>query len=238
MKPRKPIVVAGHQPNYFPWFGFFEKMLKSDVFVFSDDVQYPKQCYTNRTEILINGRPVYLTLAVRKGNDQRIADKKYLKDKRELKKLVNTLNINIRRLPHGKEIDPIIDTFIKKYDELETVAELNIYMNQFIAGLFGISPEIKLGTDLELDQYRKNNRLIRRCQLLGASVYLCGAGADGYQDEAQINAAGIDLRRIEYAIGKEILGGDLPYSILVGIARIGIEPIREAVEKYKNDRVQ
>ena len=34
--------VAIHQPEHFPYMGFFEKMSVADVFVILDDVQYKK----------------------------------------------------------------------------------------------------------------------------------------------------------------------------------------------------
>ena len=33
-------IVAIHQPNFFPWLGFFDKIRRADVFVFLDDVSY------------------------------------------------------------------------------------------------------------------------------------------------------------------------------------------------------
>jgi len=35
-------VVAIHQPNFFPWLGYFDKMARSQCFVFLDDVQIQK----------------------------------------------------------------------------------------------------------------------------------------------------------------------------------------------------
>ena len=117
--------------------------------------------------------------------------------------------------------------------EYESIGQLNSHMNSYIANLLGITTETRLGTDLKLEPYHKNERLIHRCQLLDSTVYLCGQGADSYQDEAQINAAGITLRRIDYSIGKDVFGDDLQYSILVGIARIGVQTIKQAIEEYK-----
>ena len=36
------IKVAIHQPEHFPYMGFFQKMEYSDVFIILDDVQYSK----------------------------------------------------------------------------------------------------------------------------------------------------------------------------------------------------
>lgn len=229
-------LVAGHQPNFLPWFGYFEKMLKAEIFVYSDDVQYPKQSYTNRVAIPVGRSSTFLTLPVRKGGDLRIADKQYVKDPATCKKLVKTLEINFGGLPCYNDILPILEEFVRAYGVLETVADLNITMNQFIAGLFGIHTPVRRGTELGLEAYHRNERLIERCRVLGSRRYLCGQGADGYQDERMLEAAGIHLERIEYDLGRELFGEDLRYSVLFGIAKFGLGPIRDAVARHSATR--
>ena len=227
------IVVAGHQPNFLPWFGFFEKMLKCDVFVYSDDVQYPKQCYTNRVQMLVGGAPVYLTLAVTKGNDMRIADKLFLRDEVACKKLIKTLRLNLGGLPHFGDVVPIIDEIEKAFWLSPHIAAFNVHMNQFIARAMGIHTEVRLGTELGLEHYHRNERLAERCRLLNSDIYLCGQGADSYQDEKFLNAAGVELRRIDYVLGRTVFGEDLPFTVLQGIARQGLFKIRAAVDAYR-----
>ncbi|PIR50149.1 hypothetical protein COU79_01025, partial [Candidatus Peregrinibacteria bacterium CG10_big_fil_rev_8_21_14_0_10_54_7] len=45
------MIAAIHQPNYLPWSGYFHKMVKADVFVFLDNVQFTKNSYQNRAKI-------------------------------------------------------------------------------------------------------------------------------------------------------------------------------------------
>ena len=44
--------IAIHQPEHFPYMGFFEKMDIADVFVILDDVQYKKNNWQNRNKFL------------------------------------------------------------------------------------------------------------------------------------------------------------------------------------------
>src|SRR3989338_6721786 len=149
-------VVAGHQPNFLPWFGYFEKMLKCDIFVYSDDVQYPKQCYTNRVEMLMGKTPGYLTLPVAKGGDARIADKQFIRDDAICEKLLKTLRLNLGGYSHFKDIEPIIDEFGLAHRQYQMVADFNIHMNQYLAGMMGIKTPFRRGTDLGLEDYHRN----------------------------------------------------------------------------------
>ena len=45
------MIVGIHQPNFFPWLGFFDKMVHCDVFILLDDVQFIKRGYQNRVQL-------------------------------------------------------------------------------------------------------------------------------------------------------------------------------------------
>ena len=49
-------IFTGHQPNAFPYLGYFYKMYKSDVFVIDDDVQFSSGGYQNYNFIKANGK--------------------------------------------------------------------------------------------------------------------------------------------------------------------------------------
>jgi len=218
-------VVAGHQPNFFPWFGYFEKMIKSDIFVFSDDVQFPKRCYVNRVEIPIRGMPAYLTLPVVKGSGEKIYEKKYLKDGATLKKILKTIEINLGMYPYASDLQPILEEFSTAYYRYDCLGELNINMNQYLARAFRIQSNFREGTELGLDTFKKNERLIQRCKILGASTYLCGVGAKAYQDDNLLLNEGIRLNRLDYSLTKKLMGDDIRYSVLLGIAKRGMKSI-------------
>ena len=43
--------IAIHQPNFIPWFPYFEKMAQCDIFVLLVDCQFEKNNFTNRVNI-------------------------------------------------------------------------------------------------------------------------------------------------------------------------------------------
>jgi hypothetical protein len=58
------MLVAIHQPNYFPWLGYLDRMAKADLFVVLDHVQFERRSYQNRIQILLEGEPRWLTVPV------------------------------------------------------------------------------------------------------------------------------------------------------------------------------
>ena len=59
------MILASHQPNFFPYLGFFYNMNKADIFVFSDDVKFAKKNFQNYTNIKsTTGEMLRLTVPV------------------------------------------------------------------------------------------------------------------------------------------------------------------------------
>ena len=63
----KAMKVAIHQPQFFPYPGFFHKLGCADAFVIMDDVQYDKR-FTNRNRILAPQGPMWLTVPIDKAD--------------------------------------------------------------------------------------------------------------------------------------------------------------------------
>ena len=62
--------ISIHQPMYIPWVPYFFKLIHSDVFVFFDDVQYPRsKNFNNRNYIKSLNGPVLLTIPIKKRSD-------------------------------------------------------------------------------------------------------------------------------------------------------------------------
>jgi len=57
--------VAIHQPQYFPYPGFFHKLSMADILVIMDDTQYDKR-FTNRNKIVTTNGFVWLSVPINK----------------------------------------------------------------------------------------------------------------------------------------------------------------------------
>src|SRR5262245_11262834 len=52
------------QPGYLPWLGFFDQLVRADLFVYYDDVQYDKGGWRNRNRIKTPTGPIWLTVPI------------------------------------------------------------------------------------------------------------------------------------------------------------------------------
>ena len=90
--------VAIHQPEHFPYLGFFQKMKESDFFIFLDDVKFKKNNFQNRNRFLNkNGNEEWFTVPVeKKANSKLIKDVLVAEDSGWKKKLIIKKHINVK----------------------------------------------------------------------------------------------------------------------------------------------
>ncbi|MEW6675226.1 MAG: WbqC family protein, partial [Nitrospirota bacterium] len=55
-------IVSIHQPYFMPWLGYFDKIQRSDYFVFLDTVQFKKNEFQNRNRIRTSQGTLWLTV--------------------------------------------------------------------------------------------------------------------------------------------------------------------------------
>ncbi len=190
------MIVGIHQPHYFPWMGYFDKMAKSDKFILLDDVQLEKGSYMYRNRILNSqGKIIYLTIS---GEKHGFLDKQYREilstnDSEWLEKHINEIYRAYSSSPFFNEIwSSIEDLFATKEN---TICDYCVRSIIRIKDLLDIPTLIVMQSELPSDDtMRKNDLVINLCKTIGADRYLSGNGARKYTDEQSFQDAGIILR--------------------------------------------
>jgi hypothetical protein len=73
------MIVSIHQPHFFPWLGYLDRMRRCDLFVLLDHVQFERQNYQNRVRIKTRAGPRWLIAPVQqRSRAERIIDKRLL----------------------------------------------------------------------------------------------------------------------------------------------------------------
>jgi hypothetical protein len=177
-------ICAIHQPNFFPWAGFFDKIRKADVFIFLDDVAYPKSgsgsgSWCNRVKLLNSKQPSWYGLPIKKASGiQLIKDVNFSDKEFHLNKLKKSLQCNYTKSPFYVEVMNEIESLINF--ESNSLTEYNINAITKLSQLLGFQTQFVRQSDLSHHQH-STELLIELVQQVEADTYLCGGGASGYQ---------------------------------------------------------
>ena len=187
--------VGIHQPDYIPWLGLFYKMYLSDVFVHLDDAQYSNEAAHNFNVIKTPQGALRLKFPVEVKFGDPINE---VRPKYELKwneKHLKTIEMNYSKAPFFKETFPELrELFMTQFP---SVSELNININEFIAGKFGIKPKFVRSSQLDIETKREE-KVIDLTLAVGGTRYISGNGARAYQTESHFTDRGVELWYLDY----------------------------------------
>ena len=190
------MIVAIHQPNFFPWLGYFAKIATCDKFVILDNVQLPKTggTWSNRVKIMIGGEAKWLTApivrnyhGVRNINEVEFDCRIKWRDK-----ILKTLDANYRKCPFFVETMDMVGSLIEYPDN--NMASYNIHLILSIAQAIGVEREKFVLSSSFPSDLSSNDLLVHLTRACGGIIYMCGGGADSYQDEDVFKKSGITLR--------------------------------------------
>lgn len=207
------VIVSIHQPNYIPWIGYFDKMSKSDVFVFLDSVEYSRGSVINRNKIRNATGWNWLTIPVNNKDTSKPICEVRFADTKWWKKHYTSLVGAYSKCEYFEEYFPY---FSQLYNEQQysTIADLNIDIIQYLAESFSIDVKFIRSSEMNIDSsLQKNELLIDILQKLNADVYISGTGSKDYMDEAMFQENGISViyNSFKPFIYRQRWGGFEPY---------------------------
>jgi hypothetical protein len=188
-------VVAIHQPTFFPWLGYFNKIARADLFIVLDNVQFSKKGGTwgNRVKLLVGGEPAWVTMPVVRNYHGVRNYAEMLIDNQSMwrEKLLKTIETNYRRAPYFAEVFPQLAALIN--NPTARLTEYNLSAIIWLARAFQIDvSKLILGSTLRA-QGSATDLLVSMVKAVDGTSYLCGGGAGGYQEDERFREAGLKL---------------------------------------------
>ena len=177
------MIIAIHQPNYLPYLGFFDKMLKADHFVILDDAQFSKGDFHNRNRINTAAGPKWLTIPV-KGTFMPIKDIVIKKSHRfsGMKWSEYHLKLIKENYLKTKYFEILFSRLEEIYkQEYEKLLEVNLALIFLLKELFEIKTPVCLSSKLGIRR-SSTQRLIDICNYFSAETYLSGKSGPDYMD--------------------------------------------------------
>ena len=182
--------VAGHQPNYLPWAGYFYKMVVCDDFVLGDDIALSRGSFTNRTRVKTVSGVVWLTVPCHYVSGVTPIKHVPIADGKWRMKHLNTLETNYREAPYLADYMPRLRELILA-DE-GGLCDLNMRLIKQLAEWLDISCSFHMSSALGSSGTR-DDRIIDQVLQLGGHTYLSGTGGANYQSEAKFKAANLNV---------------------------------------------
>jgi hypothetical protein len=187
-------IVGIHQPNFFPWLGYFDKIINSDVFVLLDDVQFPKKggTWSNRVKLINGKKDIWLTAPVdRSYHGTRLISEIEFKTSCFKEKAFSIVSDCYNKHYYYEELEELIKTMF--LNPAMVVSDYNLEVLKSFCDLLGIDKNKILKMSCLNYTGRSNELLISLTQSVGGNTYMYGGGASGYHDEKCYFEAGVNL---------------------------------------------
>lgn len=188
------VTVGIHQPCFLPYYGYFQKIFESDIFVFLDDTQFSNNNYQNYNYIVTPQGLSKVKVPVKKHFGDKICHTCINYETDWINKLKKTIEYNYKRAEHYSEGSELVFSALDKTPR--TLSELNIDIVTSIAQRMGITTEFKLASDITKEG-KGTEQLISIIKALKASEYLSGNGAKAYQQEEKFESEDIRLKYVK-----------------------------------------
>lgn len=189
-------IVTIHQPQYFPWLGYFDKLSRADVFVSLGDVQFIKNEYKNRTRVKGAGGVQWLTVPVHYHLGQTFAEVRPADEQPWRKKHIDTLRACYGKTPHFARYETEVSALLSQpWDSLDTLSRATV---DFCCKALGIKVPAFCSSDIADKSDDQTQRLVDICKHFGATHYLSGPSGREYLREDTFVAAGIAVIYHDY----------------------------------------
>lgn len=185
--------VAIMQPYLFPYIGYWQLVNAVDMFISFDDVNYIKKGWINRNNILINGEPHLLTLALNKASqNKKINDTFISEDEQKKKDFLKTIEISYKKAPFFSEIFPLIEDIILSPENnvakfiLNSIKEINSYLQ--------INTKILVSSEIPKDvSLRGEQKILDICTKVRATDYINPIGGVNLYSKETFRSRNINL---------------------------------------------
>ncbi|MBI2463481.1 WbqC family protein [Candidatus Peregrinibacteria bacterium] len=185
------MIITIHQPEYLPWLGFFDRIIKSDIFVILDHVQYQKNCNINRNRIKNANGPEWLTVPVYKKMDHMEISKVQIQNNLEWReKHYKTIVMNYAKAAHFAQFHDLIKGIYEQ--NWDSISELDTAIIMNILEKLGVKKKIYKSSSLN-PIGKSTDMLVDICKKLNGDAYLSGEGGKRYMDTKAFDDAGIKI---------------------------------------------
>lgn len=181
------------QPYFFPYLGYWQLINAVDKYVIYDDVNFIKNGWINRNNILLNGKKHLVTLPLEGASPflliNQIKTTSRTKDK---EKVLKTIVQSYKKAPYFEDVISIIENTV--LNDSEFIGNALIYSIKSVIAYLDINTEIIISSELDKDiSLSSEDKVIHICKLLNASNYLNAVGGQELYNKSNFEKQNLQL---------------------------------------------
>ncbi|MBB6453304.1 hypothetical protein HNQ94_001752 [Salirhabdus euzebyi] len=194
------MIVSIHQPNLFPWLGFFDKMAHSDMMILLDTVPFRKRSYQNRVKIKTPNGAQWLTVPVEtKGKfaqltkDVKVSDTINWKEDHQ-----KMFQLFYSRSDHFDELFPQLESLYEEFHG-DKLIDFTIPGIEWTKKQLGIETPLVTASSLGVNG-KKSELLSDLVKSVGGTTYLSGPTGKDYLEHDIFAEKGIQVDYHSFSI--------------------------------------
>ncbi len=228
--------ISIHQPNLFPWVGYFEKINYSDIFMFLDDSLVHKKNLDllNRSSFIINNKKKFFSIPIKRNFLIKNISEIEIDDPISWKiKFINSLNENYKKKLFFDEVMYLVKDILSFDSYL--MAEFNINSIKKLIKILNINVRINCSSDFNLKS-SSSQKILELVKLNNCNEYISGLGGRNYlkQEEFLKNKIKIIFNKSEINYSQGNINFISGLSILDLLFNYGIEKTIKIFNEKKN----
>jgi hypothetical protein len=212
--------VAVMQPYIFPYMGYFQLVSAVDTFIFYDDVNFIKQGWINRNNILVNEKKQVITFpcigisSFKKINEVEIN----LKDKKN-RKILKTIEQSYAKAPYFSDVfELILKIFAGEHHNIASLAADSVIKT---CSYLGIKKEFQFSSKKHSESLNMDraDRLVNICTKEQSTHYINPIGGQELYNKTYFKERGIQLDFLEPAMTeyKQFENEFVPYLSIIDV---------------------
>ncbi|MDY7989863.1 WbqC family protein [Paenibacillus polymyxa] len=186
------MILSAHQPNYLPWLGLFEKIIRSDLFVVMDTVQYSERCFLNRNKIRTPDSWTWLSVPViYTGKESNLRQIKINYEVDWGMKHWKSITYNYKKSKCFKKYEDFLYHYFSF--EWDNLVDLNMSFINFVLDELNINTKIEYSSNNPEIQGKKSDLILSMCKAYNTALYYSGANGINYLKIKDFDEANIPI---------------------------------------------
>jgi len=225
------------QPYVFPYIGYFQLINAVDQFVIHDDAQWIKGGWINRNRILVQGKPVYITLPLQNDSTLLNINQRQLSAdiEKQKEKIIRQIEGSYRKAPRFGPVMGVVRECLA-YPE-RNVSEFIVNSLRVCCAYLGIHTPFVLSSQLDKrDELHGQDRVLDINVGMKASHYINPIGGIELYDKERFADRGLRLSFIkarDVAYGQMGSGEFVPFLSIIDVMMFNSRrDISEMLKEY------